>query len=134
MIVYTFDENGLYTGTADIPGPGWPPLSTPTSPLPIPSGTYAQWDFLGKWNYVPGTAPTFPTPWQIAQNNKAQASTLLYETDWTTIPDVANPVNNPYLGNQAAFLAYRNALRKIAISPTANDVFPTKPKEEWIWK
>jgi len=32
---------------------------------------------------------------------KQQASQLLYATDWTTIPDVANSANNPFLINQA---------------------------------
>jgi hypothetical protein len=39
---------------------------------------------------------------------KKQASYLLYETDWTTIPDITNTANDPYLLNQADFIAYRN--------------------------
>ena len=47
---------------------------------------------------------------------KEKASSLLYGTDWTTIPDVANPsTSNPYLMNQAAFVAYRNQLRQLEI-------------------
>lgn len=65
------------------------------------------------------------------ENCKNQASKLLYETDWTTIPDVANPENNPYLMNQAAFIAYRNQLRQLAVTPVANPVWPTKPTEQW---
>lgn len=62
---------------------------------------------------------------------KKQASALLYETDWTTIPDVANPANNPYLMNQADFIAYRNTVRQLAVNPVANPVFPDKPTEQW---
>lgn len=62
---------------------------------------------------------------------KQQASQLLYATDWTTIPDVANPANNPYLMNQADFIAYRNAVRQLAVNPVANPVFPDKPTEQW---
>jgi hypothetical protein len=62
---------------------------------------------------------------------KKQASELLYETDWTTIPDVANPANNPYLTNQADFIAYRNTVRQLAVNPVANPAFPTKPTEQW---
>ena len=62
---------------------------------------------------------------------KKQASALLYETDWTTIPDVANPANTPYLMNQADFIAYRNQVRQLAVNPVVNPVFPTKPTEQW---
>lgn len=62
---------------------------------------------------------------------KQQASDLLYATDWTTIPDVANPANNPYLMNQADFIAYRNAVRQLAVNPVTNPVFPDKPTEQW---
>lgn len=62
---------------------------------------------------------------------KKQASELLYATDWTTIPDVANPANTPYLMNQADFIAYRNQVRQLAVNPVVNPVFPTKPTEQW---
>jgi hypothetical protein len=62
---------------------------------------------------------------------KSKAQQLLYFTDWTTIPDVANPENNPYLMNQAAFIAYRNQLRQLAVNPVANPVWPTQPTEQW---
>lgn len=62
---------------------------------------------------------------------KSQASQLLYETDWTTIPDVANPANNPYLMNQADFIAYRNTVRQLAVNPVVNPVFPTQPTAQW---
>ena len=51
-----------------------------------------------------------PVP-PTAEQNKATASQLLTNTDWTTIPDVANPINDPYLANQDAFIAYRNVIR-----------------------
>lgn len=79
-------------------------------------------------------------PEQIAYNenqakaaNKNQASTLLYETDWTTIPDVANSeVSNPYLVNPSDFVVYRNQLRTIAVNPpVVVAVWPTKPQEVW---
>lgn len=69
---------------------------------------------------------------QVAKDAcKKQASELLYATDWTTIPDVANPANNPYLMNQADFIAYRNLVRQLAVNPVANPVFPDKPTEQW---
>jgi len=84
-----------------------------------------------------------PTPQEVEQaiaaNNaqslldkcKTQASQLLFETDWTTIPDVASPTNTPYLMNQADFIAYRNTVRQLAVNPVANPVFPDKPTEQW---
>jgi hypothetical protein len=65
------------------------------------------------------------------QDCKKQASALLYETDWTTIPDVADPANSPYLTNQAEFIAWRNQVRALAVNPVADPVFPTKPNEVW---
>lgn len=63
---------------------------------------------------------------------KQKATQLLYETDWTTIPDVANPqVSNPYLMNQAEFATYRSALRQLAVYPVADPVWPVKPAEQW---
>jgi hypothetical protein len=65
------------------------------------------------------------------QSCKKQASKLLYETDWTTIPDVADPANSPYLTNQAAFIAWRNQIRALAVNPVVSPVFPPKPDEVW---
>jgi hypothetical protein len=63
---------------------------------------------------------------------KQQAVALLQATDWTTIPDVANPaVSTPYLMNQSAFAAYRSQVRALAVNPVANPVFPAQPTEEW---
>lgn len=68
-----------------------------------------------------------------AQKNscKAQASQLLYETDWTTIPDVADPANTPYLTNSAEFIAWRSQIRALAVNPVVDPVFPPKPDEVW---
>jgi hypothetical protein len=63
---------------------------------------------------------------------KTQASRLLYETDWTTIPDVVDPANTPYLKNQAEFIAWRSQIRALAVNPVADPVFPTKPKAVWV--
>lgn len=58
-----------------------------------------------------------------------QAKTLLQATDWATLSDVMS--GNPKLDNQAEFIAYRQALRSIAISPTAAPSWPTLPVESW---
>lgn len=63
---------------------------------------------------------------------KQQAVNLLSSTDWTSIPDVANPsVSNPYLMNQSEFLAYRSQVRQLAVNPVVNPVFPTEPTPVW---
>lgn len=69
----------------------------------------------------------------LRQKNKAQASLLLSNTDWTAIPSIADPAqSDPYLANQAAFLAYRNELRKIAIDPPITVTeWPAPPVEVW---
>lgn len=75
--------------------------------------------------------------WQSTQDTvakqdcKKQASELLYETDWTTIADVADSANSPYLTNQAEFIAWRSQVRALAVNPVVNPVFPPKPQEIW---
>lgn len=68
---------------------------------------------------------------QLKAQCKQKASALLYETDWTTIPDVASSINDPYLTNQDAFIAYRNILRQLAVNPVTEPVFPTAPTSQW---
>ena len=90
-------------------------------------------DVTTEWTYVDGVfaPPVVPVP--TADENKATASGLLTATDWTTIADVSNPQTaNPYLANQAEFIAYRNEIRKVAVYPTAGDlVWPVVPVEVW---
>lgn len=79
--------------------------------------------------YTPPPPPIPPT----AEQNKNKAIRLLSETDWTASEDVGNPqVANPYLVNQAEFLAYRSQIREIAINPVEGFInWPTKPTEQW---
>ena len=68
----------------------------------------------------------------IAKNNcKEKAQALLQATDWSTISDVADSANSPYLTNQADFIAYRNALRKLAVNPVVDPTWPTLPIAQW---
>lgn len=91
------------------------------------------------WVYTVIVEPL--TPEEIAQRdeakrqaNKAQAEQLLSATDWTATVDISNPqYSNPYLGNQDAFLAYRSAIRKIAVNPPiVVDEWAVKPDEVWV--
>jgi hypothetical protein len=57
---------------------------------------------------------------------------LLSQTDWTAIPDVADPLKSePYLVNQAEFVSWRSYIRAIAVTPTYDAFFPTMPVEVW---
>lgn len=63
---------------------------------------------------------------------KDQAQSILQATDWTSIADVGDPTKaNPYLVNQAEFIAYRSTVRGYAVNPVANPIWPTQPTEQW---
>lgn len=70
---------------------------------------------------------------QAAKNAcKAQATSILQATDWTSIADVGDPTkSNPYLVNQAAFISYRSTVRNYAVNPVENPTWPTAPTEQW---
>jgi hypothetical protein len=85
------------------------------------------------WGYVNGVFVE-PLPYVTsAEENKTTAVALLSATDWTTIADVGNPqMSNPYLENQAEFIAYRNTIRQIAVYPVAGNIdWATVPQEVW---
>jgi hypothetical protein len=84
------------------------------------------------WFYSDGVFLSPPAPNYLAQN-KAQAESLLQQTDWTATIDIADPAySNPYLTNQAEFLSYRSEVRAIAINPPTTPVeWPVKPQESW---
>ena len=85
-----------------------------------------------EWTYNNGTFEPPVPPIATADENKTTASGLLTATDWTTIADVVDPINSPYLTNQAEFLAYRNTIRGIAVNPTAGNLtWPTQPTDTW---
>ena len=70
---------------------------------------------------------------KTAEENKEFAMSLLQATDWTDVADVSDPTKaNPYLANVADFVAYRNAVRQYAITPTEGNIdWPTLPQEVW---
>jgi hypothetical protein len=86
----------------------------------------------GDYGTIGEYAPPQPIP-PTAEGNKNNATKLLYETDWTTISDVADPaLSNPYLMNQSDFYAYRSALRQIAVNPVAGNIdWPIQPTPIW---
>jgi hypothetical protein len=85
---------------------------------------------MTKWDEA-NNPPAPPPP--TAEQNKQMAVTKLQNTDWTTIPDVADPTkSNPYLSNAQDFVTYRNAVRQYAINPVAGSInWPAAPQEVW---
>ena len=88
------------------------------------------------WTYIDGVfiAPYVPppTPEELIAQCKATATGILQSTDWTSIADVGDPTKaNPYLINQAEFIAYRSTVRGYAVNPVVDPVFPTAPTEQW---
>jgi hypothetical protein len=85
---------------------------------------------MTKWSEANTPAPPAPP---TAEQNKQIASNKLYETDWTTIPDVSDSAkSNPYLSNTQDFVIYRNAVRQYAVYPVAGNVnWPTEPQAIW---
>jgi len=86
---------------------------------------------MTKWTEA--NTPVPPQP-PTAEQNKATATVKLQETDWATIPDVADPIkSNPYLANQQDFVTYRNAVRQYAVYPVSGDInWPVVPQEVWM--
>jgi hypothetical protein len=115
----------------------------PFSTLETTEGGYlADGAFLAESMVAGGVISTVPDDYippeqqaaidkQLKAQCKQAASDLLYKTDWTTIPDVASSINNPYLTNQDEFIAYRNILRQLAVNPVTEPVFPTAPTSQW---
>ena len=103
-------ESPIIAVQSDTAGPGW---------------TYVDGQFIAP--YIPP-----PTPEELIALCKQTATGILNATDWTSIPDVGNPdASNPYLVNQAAFIAYRSQIRALAVNPVANPVWPSQPTEQW---
>lgn len=111
----------------------------PCQPTEPPATDYTQNLAMGEPVLVDGVwtqtwVVTPASPEEIAEceaemrsANKQQASTLLTETDYTDLPNTANKILN-----LPAILAYREALRLIALNPPLTvDQWPVKPKTEW---
>jgi hypothetical protein len=87
------------------------------------------------WYYKDGEflPPPIPTPAPpTADKNKAIAVQKLKNTDWVELPSVSATTSNPYLTNVSDFVTYRDAVRVIAVNPTAGILeWPVKPVEQW---
>lgn len=85
---------------------------------------------MTKWTEANTPKPPVPP---TAEQNKQTATLKLQATDWTTIPDVADPTkSDPYLANAQDFVVYRNAVRQYAVYPVAGNInWPAVPQEVW---
>jgi hypothetical protein len=132
-------------------------LDLDLSSCAIPANVHAlQWDGVSGWiefnepipnekiSSLPSWANCCMTKWDqanqppdpvspTAEENKQTASGLLYDTDWTTIPDVSDPTkSNPYLSNVDDFVTYRNAVRQYAVTPVEGRInWPAVPTTVW---
>lgn len=65
--------------------------------------------------------------------NKSRAEQLLKETDWVEVPSVSDTTRIPHLSNFEEFMAYRLALRVIAVTPPlVVTEWPVLPQENWV--
>lgn len=103
-------------------------VASPLYWFPCPNNIIAY-----QYQYLENQYVEYIPPPISAENNKITATELLQATDWATIADVGNPqMSNPYLSNQAEFIAYRNAVRQFAVYPVAGNIdWPTIPQEIW---
>lgn len=93
----------------------------PVTELPTwATACVAVWDAI---DYATKNPPP-PTTEEMIARNEEKAKKLLADSDWTQLPDVN-------LANQSEWDAYRQALRVIATSPTADPVWPTEPQVVW---
>jgi hypothetical protein len=119
MVNFTTDNLGIVPFTAS-------PLDTSNSS----SKQIFDECVAGNYGTIAEYVPYVPT----ADYNKATAVNLLQQTDWTTIADVGNSaMSNPYLANQAEFIAWRSQIRAIAVTPVAGilPIFNEMPQEVW---
>lgn len=110
---------------------GWIEFKDPVPNQPITE--LPAWANCCMTKWTEANTPKPPEPPTAAQN-KTKATLLLQATDWTTIPDVADPTkSNPYLSNAQDFVTYRNVVRQYAVYPVAGDInWPAVPQEVWV--
>lgn len=108
-----------------------PAFATLEPPPALSEGQLARF-VAGAWIVVAA-----PTPAEVAEQTAAEAEAavlrkletdakyFLTQSDWAILPDV------PLL-NKAEWIAYRAALREIAIAPTLTSQIPAIPPKVWV--
>jgi hypothetical protein len=109
---------------------GWIEFKDPVPNQPITE--LPAWANCCMTKWTEANTPVSPQP-PTAEQNKQTAVAKLKATDWTTIPDVADPAkSSPYLSNAQDFITYRNAVRQYAVYPVAGNInWPSIPQEVW---
>ena len=87
------------------------------------------WEVARQSYTPPDNTPEIPPTAQELCKYTAQG--LLYDTDWSVLPDVSNSTQIPYLLNVQEFIDYRSTLRELVINPVDNPNYPTKPIAVW---
>lgn len=130
MIIYRFRPDMVFDCEVQVPDgtTAIPTYHTFEAP-PVREGFYAL--MSGGWQLIEGEKPVYPDPALVQAKaiaeNKKQAQDLLVASDFYDLPNTSNKI-----ANIAEILAYRDELRAIALNPTADAVFPTKPETIWI--
>jgi hypothetical protein len=131
-IYFSKSTNGFYDSTVHT-----------TMPADVVEITQAEWmslmasQSLGKIIQADANGnpiavdPPAPTAAELQAQCKQQAMALLAATDWVELPSVTNTSNAHHLVNAADFLAYRIAVRALAVDPVTNPMFPALPVEQW---
>lgn len=121
-----------YVWVNDVPQPGYEWLThgiREVTPTYVDGSWYRTWEI-----YALSPEEVLVNENASRQLNKQSAGELLQSTDWTATVDISDPqYSDPYLGNQDAFLAYRSAVRKIAVNPpVVVESWPVQPDEVWV--
>lgn len=129
--IYSAPDNSTIDCEIEHPVHGWIPFTAnPNDVEPLGKEVYDAC-VAGEAGPI---APYVPPPPYVAPAaaNKAEAERRLAATDWVNQPDVYDPANTPHLTNRDAFIAYRSALRAIAVNPTEGNLeWPTEPASIW---
>ena len=103
-------------------------INYPTSQWTLDGNSYEGLNWLDsspKPTQAELDALAVPTETTVSKANcKAQAKTLLANSDWAVLPDVQ-------ITNKADFENYRAILRGYVISPVVNPTWPTEPQPIW---
>ena len=125
-------EFGIYpiVGTT----PEYDPMTqNATETYPVQDEETGLW--MEQWIITQATAEEIASRQAAAREaNKQQATQLMLDTDWTELPSVTNTSLTPHLVNEADFVAYRVALRAIAVNPPITiepQDWPARPIEQW---
>ena len=83
------------------------------------------------WTDVTDSWPPKPNNEELIIACVYNATQLLAQTDWSTLPDVSSTLNTHHLLNTQEFIDFRNQCRTYVINPIIDPVFPIIPTAQW---